>query len=119
MPTVPAVAYFELAPDWVCEVVSPKTGRLDRMRKLPVYARERVAHAWLIDPLQRTVEVFRRPIANQALAGTCPSKPGIRPRTRTPVPPVAISAAMWQMRDSRCWSRGHMYANRDRTKRQR
>jgi Uma2 family endonuclease len=59
MPVVPPVAYFELAPDWVCEVVSPKTGRLDRMRKLPVYARERVAHAWLIDPLQRTIEVFR------------------------------------------------------------
>jgi Uma2 family endonuclease len=59
MPAVPPVAYFELAPDWVCEVVSPKTGRLDRMRKLPVYAREQVAHAWLVDPLQRTVEVFR------------------------------------------------------------
>lgn len=59
MPVVPPVPFFELAPDRVCEVVSPKTGRLDRMRKLPVYARERVATAWLIDPLQRTIEVFR------------------------------------------------------------
>jgi Uma2 family endonuclease len=59
MPVVPPAPFLELAPDWVCEVVSPKTGRLDRMRKLPVYAREGVARAWLIDPLQRTIEVFR------------------------------------------------------------
>ncbi len=59
MPILPDVAAFELAPDWVCEVVSPSTGRLDRVRKLPVYARHGVAHAWLIDPLQRTLEVFR------------------------------------------------------------
>jgi Uma2 family endonuclease len=30
MPRIPDVAYFEQAPDWVCEVVSPRTGILDR-----------------------------------------------------------------------------------------
>lgn len=59
MASIPDTAYFTLAPDWVCEVVSPKTGRLDRLKKLPLYAREGVGHAWLIDPLQRTLEVMR------------------------------------------------------------
>lgn len=58
MPTVPDTAWFELAPDWICEVVSPSTGRLDRTAKMPVYAHASVASAWLVDPLQRTLEVF-------------------------------------------------------------
>ncbi|MCY1030031.1 Uma2 family endonuclease [Corallococcus sp. BB11-1] len=48
-----------VAPDWLCEVLSPSTARLDRARKLPAYAREGVKHVWLVDPLQRTLEVFR------------------------------------------------------------
>jgi Uma2 family endonuclease len=52
--------YFTLAPDWVCEVISPSTGTLDRARKLPLYAAAGVGHAWLVDPLQRTLEVLRR-----------------------------------------------------------
>lgn len=51
--------YFTLAPDWVCEVPSPSTYRLDRVKKLHIYARERVAHAWLVHPGQRTLEVLR------------------------------------------------------------
>ena len=52
--------YFTLAPDWICEVSSPSTGKLDRARKLPIYAREGVSFAWLVDPLARLLEVFRR-----------------------------------------------------------
>jgi Uma2 family endonuclease len=52
--------YFTLSPDWVCEVLSPHTAATDRARKLPVYARETVQHVWLVDPLQRTLEVLRR-----------------------------------------------------------
>jgi Uma2 family endonuclease len=59
MPVLQNVAYFELAPDWVCEVVSPSTARIDRVRKVPIYAREGVGHLWLVDPLQQTLEVFR------------------------------------------------------------
>jgi Uma2 family endonuclease len=59
MPVFPAVPFFTLAPDWVCEVVSPSTGRIDRSRKMRIYARERVAHLWLVDPLLRTIEVYR------------------------------------------------------------
>jgi Uma2 family endonuclease len=59
MPTVPDTAYFTLAPDWICEVLSPHTARLDRQKKLAIYAREGVTHAWLLDPIERTLEVLR------------------------------------------------------------
>lgn len=32
MPEVPDVPFFTLAPDWVCEVLSPSTERLDRKK---------------------------------------------------------------------------------------
>ena len=44
MPFVSDEAYFTLAPDWICEVISPSTGRLDRVKKLPLYARVAIAH---------------------------------------------------------------------------
>ena len=59
MPAVPSVAYFELAPDWVCEVASPSTAKLDRTKKMRVYAEAGVGHLWIVDPLLRTLEVFR------------------------------------------------------------
>ena len=58
LPEVPAEPYMTLAPDWICEVLSPSTEALDRNKKLRVYARERVAHAWLLDPTKRTFEVL-------------------------------------------------------------
>lgn len=59
MPEFPDTAAFTLAPDWVCEVVSPGTERLDRAKKMPVYARENVSRLWLLSPLARTLEVYR------------------------------------------------------------
>ncbi len=59
MPQPPDTAWFDLAPDWICEVVSPGSARLDRVRKLPAYAEQGVAWAWLVDPLARSLEVFR------------------------------------------------------------
>ncbi len=59
MADVPQTAWFELAPDWICEVLSPSTSRYDRTKKLAAYARERVAHVWFIDPQVRTLEVLR------------------------------------------------------------
>jgi Uma2 family endonuclease len=58
-PRLPDTAYFAIVPDWVWEVLSPSTASLDRAKKLAIYAREQVAHAWLIDPLARTLEVLR------------------------------------------------------------
>jgi Uma2 family endonuclease len=59
MPVLEDVAYFELAPDWVREVVSPGTARLDRVRKMPIYARERVGYLWFVHPSLQTLEVYR------------------------------------------------------------
>lgn len=59
LPVLPDVAFFESPPDWVCEVVSPSTERNDRGRKRRIYARERVHHLWLLNPLARNLEVFR------------------------------------------------------------
>jgi Uma2 family endonuclease len=58
LPTLPADAFLTLAPDWIGEVVSPATEAIDRGRKLRIYAREGVAHAWLVDPLRQTLEVL-------------------------------------------------------------
>ena len=52
--------FFDLAPDWVCEVVSPATAVLDREHKLRLYHQEGVSHAWLVDPRARMLEVYRR-----------------------------------------------------------
>ncbi len=59
MSELPDVAFLELAPDWICEVLSPSTARVDRVLKRRIYARERVAHYWLLDPDARTLEVER------------------------------------------------------------
>jgi Uma2 family endonuclease len=58
LPKLPADAYMTLAPDWICEVLSPATETIDRTKKLRVYARERVAHAWLLSPPRQTLEVL-------------------------------------------------------------
>ncbi len=59
MPGMPTVPAWTLAPDWLCEVLSPSTEALDRSRKMAVYAREGVKHLWLVDPRIQTLEVYR------------------------------------------------------------
>jgi Uma2 family endonuclease len=58
MPQLPKEAFFKVVPDWVCEVISPSTRRLDRVRKFPLYAKHGVAHAWMIDPDERSLETY-------------------------------------------------------------
>ncbi len=60
LPSIGDEAFFELAPDWACEVLSPSTVKHDRTTKLTIYAREGVGHVWLVDPAHRTLEVMRR-----------------------------------------------------------
>ena len=70
MPTLPQVPYYTLAPDWVCEVLSPSTEQVDRERKLPIYAREGIRHVWLIDPGIQELSVFRLDTGHYAHIGT-------------------------------------------------
>ncbi|MEZ4408515.1 MAG: Uma2 family endonuclease [Polyangiales bacterium] len=58
VPVFPDESPITLCPDWACEVLSPTTARDDRLKKLPRYIAEGVAHVWLVDPEQRFVEVF-------------------------------------------------------------
>lgn len=58
LPRVPQNHAFDLAPDWVCEVLSPSTRRVDQKLKPPLYLKEKVRHLWLLDPLARSLEVF-------------------------------------------------------------
>lgn len=57
LPTLPESAHIEIAPDWVMEVLSPRTMRHDRVVKLPMYARWGVEWLWFADPDARTLEV--------------------------------------------------------------
>ncbi|MBX3210119.1 MAG: Uma2 family endonuclease [Labilithrix sp.] len=70
MPELPDAAAFELAPDWICEVLSPSTTAVDRAEKMPIYARELVSHLWLVDPLARTLEVCALEQGRWVLLGT-------------------------------------------------
>jgi hypothetical protein len=63
-------AYLTVAPDWLCEVLSPSTERIDRTKKLAIYARERVPYVWLLDPLTRTLEILRLEGARWSLTAT-------------------------------------------------
>lgn len=56
---VPDAAYITVPPDWVCEVLSRSTERMDRIEKLPLYAAFGVSYAWLVHPRRRTLEAFR------------------------------------------------------------
>src|SRR5438876_11493404 len=92
MPTVPDVAGFELAPDWVCEVISPSTGEIDRGRKMRVYARERVDHLWIVDPILRTLEVYRLEGERWVVASTQAGTEQVRAE---PFDAVALDMRRW------------------------
>lgn len=57
MSQLPDTACFTLPPDWVCEVLSRSTEKLDRDEKLPYYAAHGVSHVWLLDPIDKRLEV--------------------------------------------------------------
>lgn len=69
MPERLLTAQVHVVPQWVCEVISPSSVRRDRILKLPFYARAGVSHAWLVDPLQETLEVFALDGASWRIAG--------------------------------------------------
>lgn len=49
---------IKIAPDWVCEVLSPSTETIDRAVKAPLYATYGVEWLWFIDPDTKCIEVF-------------------------------------------------------------
>jgi len=60
MPELPEDQRFEVVPDWICEILSPATASKDREVKMPVYARYGVRYAWIVDPVERTLQACER-----------------------------------------------------------
>lgn len=70
LPELPDEAHLTLAPDWVCEVLSPSTRAIDLTDKRAIYARERVEHLWFVDPEAQTLEVQRWGPTGYVIVGT-------------------------------------------------
>lgn len=69
LPALPDEAAFTLAPDWVCEVLSPSTRQVDLTDKREIYQREGVKHLWLIDPDAKLPEGRRLDTKGYVVAG--------------------------------------------------
>jgi Uma2 family endonuclease len=54
----PDAPFIEIAPDWLCEVLSASTERSDRTVKMRIYAEAGIPHFWLIDPRLQLLEAF-------------------------------------------------------------
>jgi Uma2 family endonuclease len=78
MPALPDEAFFSLPPDWVCEVLSPATEKIDRGRKLRIYAAAGVQHAWLLKPSDRTLEVLHLREGAWTIVGVCSGSDVVR-----------------------------------------
>ena len=70
LPQVPRSTHIDVTSDWVCEVLSPSTSKRDRTTKFSVYAELRIGHYWIIDPTQRTLEVYQLEGRRWLLLGT-------------------------------------------------
>jgi len=92
MPVVTGAAAVRLPPDWVCEIVSPGSARLDRLRKMPIYAREGVAWMWIVDPTPRTVEIYR--LSSDGFVVVPPASPDEALHAE-PFGAVALDARRW------------------------
>jgi Uma2 family endonuclease len=92
MPVFPKAPAFELPPDWVCEIISPSTARLDRTRKMGVYAQVKVPHLWILDPLAQTLEVFHLQDGSWILGSTHAENEKIR---AVPFDAVELDLARW------------------------
>ncbi|WP_223783283.1 Uma2 family endonuclease [Myxococcus sp. AS-1-15] len=57
-PPEPEAPWLTPAPDWVCEVLSSRSGELSS--RMQAYHQARVEHVWLIDPARCRLEVYRR-----------------------------------------------------------
>ncbi|WP_437554949.1 Uma2 family endonuclease [Sorangium sp. So ce367] len=88
-----APAHYDVAPDWVCEVISPRTERVDRGKKMRIYRREGVRHAWLLNPVAQTLEVYRLDDGRWSLLDTYEGEEVVRPE---PFEVVELPlAALW------------------------
>ncbi len=98
MKALPEKAFFELAPDLACEVLSPATEAVDRGQKMEAYARERVSHLWLVNPTQRTLETYRLVASQWTLLATFVGDAAVRAE---PFETVALDMSRWWVPDAK------------------
>ena len=91
----PETNFIATTPDWICEVLSPTTFRTDRIKKMPLYAQYLVPFLWLLDPIARTLEVFRLESGRWSLLSTHADDEKVRAE---PFPEIEIPLAYlwWQ-----------------------
>ena len=70
---------IEGAPTLVVEILSPSTARIDRERKLRLYAEHGVPYYWIADPDSRTVEAYKLVGTAYVPAGSVTHEPGALP----------------------------------------
>jgi len=92
MPVFPSTAFSVVAPAWASEVASPAPVHVDRVRKMNLYARQGLAHLWLVDPLARVLEVYRLEAGRWVVAGTFGGEDGVRAE---PFPDLEIDLSGW------------------------
>jgi Uma2 family endonuclease len=95
LPTIPAAPWLSVEPDWVCEILSPSTASFDRATKLGIYAREGVAHAWLVDPIARSLEVLRLENGHWTILGTFVGDEVVRVEPFTDID-IELGALWWR-----------------------
>lgn len=59
LPEIPEAVAFDVTPDWVCEVISPSSGRRDRVIKKEIYGEKGVPYLWFVDPPTQTLDALR------------------------------------------------------------
>jgi Uma2 family endonuclease len=95
--TIPNVAAITDAPDWVCEVLSPSTARIDRARKMRIYAREGVGHLWLLDPIAHLLETYRLADGQWVVVATHEGDDAVR---AVPFDAVELTMRRWWLETS-------------------
>jgi len=58
LPAFPEKQPIPHRPDWICEILSPRTAGRDRTIKSDLYLHAGVPHYWLVDPEARTLEAY-------------------------------------------------------------
>jgi Uma2 family endonuclease len=83
--------WISVSPDWICEIISPRTVRTDRVKKVRVYAQHKIPHLWLIDPIHKTLETYRFQSGSFMLAGVYEGNEKVRAE---PFPEVEIDLSI-------------------------
>ena len=63
--------WIDGVPDLVVEILSPSTARNDKFRKKAAYEKYGVKEYWIVDPLNRTVEIYHLIDGKFELGGFC------------------------------------------------